>query len=102
MNPQIPENGAPPSPPVEVLPPEGSPETGRAMPWVPAVGGARFVWGAVALLMGIYVFIPEPTDAIPFLGWLDEGLAVMIFTYALEKLGVRVPLIDAFLRRKRR
>lgn len=102
MNPQIPENGASPSPPVEVLPPEGRENGAGSLPWAPATGGARFVWGAVALLMGIYVFIPEPTDAIPFLGWLDEGLAVMILTYALEKLGVRVPLIDAFLRRKRR
>lgn len=104
MNPEIPEKGDSTTPAVEVLPPEGGREgdTGAGAPWAPAAGGARFIWGAVALFMGVYIFVPEPTDLFPPLGWLDEGLAVMILTYALEKLGVRIPLLDAFLRRRRR
>lgn len=46
-------------------------------------------WIIVAIVCGVYIFIPEPTDVIPILGWLDEATALLIFSYALKKLNVR-------------
>ena len=42
----------------------------------------------VAIVCGIYIFIPEPTDVIPVLGWLDEGLALALLGWSLKTLGV--------------
>lgn len=44
-------------------------------------------WKAVALVSGIYIFIPEVTDVVPVIGWLDEATALGIFMYALKKMG---------------
>jgi hypothetical protein len=41
-----------------------------------------------AVVSGIYLFIPEPTDAIPILGWLDEGAALGMFAWAMKSLGL--------------
>ncbi|MBW7859389.1 MAG: hypothetical protein H3C43_14115, partial [Leptonema sp. (in: Bacteria)] len=38
-------------------------------------GWQRWMWILIAIVSFVYIFIPEPTDAIPILGWLDEGLA---------------------------
>ena len=65
-------------------------------------GWRRIVWIVVAILSGVYIFIPEFTDVIPIVGWLDEGLAAVILTTALGKLGIRIPILDAFMRRKGR
>ena len=43
---------------------------------------------AVAMLSGVYLFVPEPTDVIPILGWLDEGLALAMLGWAMSTLGV--------------
>ena len=67
-----------------------------------ATGWQRIVWILVAILSGVYIVIPEFTDVVPVIGWLDEGLAAVILTTALAKLGVRIPLLDAFMRRKSR
>lgn len=45
-------------------------------------------WIFVAVVSTVYVFIPEPTDAIPVLGWLDEATALLILSYALRKLNI--------------
>lgn len=66
----------------------------------PATGFLRWVWIAVALFSGVYIFIPEPTDALPIFGWLDEGLAVVLLTTSLAKLGIRIPILDRFLSRR--
>lgn len=42
----------------------------------------------VAALSGIYLFVPEPTDLVPVLGWLDEGLALALFGWSMRTLGV--------------
>ena len=63
-------------------------------------GWRRIVWIVVAILSGVYIFIPEFTDVIPVVGWLDEGLAAVILTTALGKLGIRIPILDALMRRK--
>ena len=34
---------------------------------------------ALAVVSGVYLFVPEPTDLVPFIGWLDEGLALALF-----------------------
>jgi hypothetical protein len=56
-------------------------------------GWLRWFWIAVAVFSAFYVFLPEPSDAIPFLGWLDEGTAVLLLAYALERLGVHIPFL---------
>ncbi len=36
----------------------------------------------------IYLFVPEPTDLIPIVGWMDEGMAAALLVWALRTLGV--------------
>lgn len=43
---------------------------------------------AVAVLSGVYLFVPEPTDVLPIVGWLDEGMALAMLGWALSALGV--------------
>lgn len=43
---------------------------------------------AVAVLSGVYLFVPEPTDVLPIIGWLDEGMALAMLGWALSTLGV--------------
>ncbi|GIX41046.1 MAG: hypothetical protein KatS3mg129_0779 [Leptospiraceae bacterium] len=63
-------------------------------------GWKKWIYIALALISGVYVFIPEFSDAIPFLGWLDEGVAIFLFTYSLNRLGVRIPFLDNILSKK--
>jgi hypothetical protein len=49
-------------------------------------------------LSAVYVFIPEPTDLIPILRWLDEATAIAIFSYALKQLNI--DLFDKFFNKK--
>lgn len=51
----------------------------------------KLFWISIATFSGIYIFIPEPTDLIPILGWLDEATALSILIYALKNLGVTIP-----------
>jgi len=51
----------------------------------------KLFWISIATFSGIYIFIPEPTDLIPILGWLDEATALTILIYALKNLGINVP-----------
>jgi uncharacterized membrane protein YkvA (DUF1232 family) len=44
-------------------------------------------WKMVAILSGVYIFIPEFTDVIPIIGWLDEATALGVLIYALKQLG---------------
>lgn len=53
----------------------------------------KLFWISIAAFSGIYIFIPEPTDLVPVLGWLDEATAFTILMYALGKLNVKVPNI---------
>ena len=55
-------------------------------------------WIATAIASAIYVFIPEPTDVIPILGWLDEATALAVLTYALKQLDI--DLLDKFFKKK--
>ena len=50
----------------------------------------RKFWILVAVLSAIYLFIPEPTDVIPVVGWLDEASAFAILTYALKQLDIPI------------
>ncbi|HEY1100977.1 MAG TPA: hypothetical protein VGF99_18710 [Myxococcota bacterium] len=43
------------------------------------------VVGAVSL---VYMFVPEPTDLIPIIGWLDEGVAGALLLWSMKTLGV--------------
>jgi hypothetical protein len=36
----------------------------------------------------IYLFVPEPTDIIPIVGWIDEGMAGALLLWSLKTLGV--------------
>jgi hypothetical protein len=53
---------------------------------------------AAAVVSGVYLFVPEPTDVIPVLGWLDEGMALAILGWSMRTLGVTP---DAFFRRRK-
>ena len=55
-------------------------------------------WIITAIASAIYVFIPEPTDIIPILGWLDEATAIVVLTYALKQLNI--DLFDKFFNKK--
>lgn len=41
-----------------------------------------------AVVSGVYLFVPEPTDVFPIVGWLDEGAALAILGWSLRTLGV--------------
>jgi hypothetical protein len=43
------------------------------------------VAGAVSF---VYLFVPDPSDVIPVLGWLDEGMAAGLLFWSLRTLGV--------------
>ena len=58
----------------------------------------RIFWILTAIAAGIYVFIPEPTDIIPILGWLDEATAIALLTYALKQLDITI--FDKFFTKK--
>ena len=47
-------------------------------------------WTIVAILSGVYIFIPEFTDVIPIIGWLDEATALVVLNYALKKLDIKI------------
>ena len=51
----------------------------------------KLFWISIAVFSGIYMFIPEPTDLIPVLGWLDEATAFTVLIYALGKLDIKIP-----------
>lgn len=55
-------------------------------------------WIITAIASAVYVFIPEPTDIIPILGWLDEATAIVVLTYALKQLNI--DLFDKFINKK--
>lgn len=63
-------------------------------------GWKKWFLVVLAIISGVYIFIPEFTDAFPFLGWLDEGIALIILTYSLNKLGIRIPLLNRILSSK--
>ena len=50
----------------------------------------RIFWILTAIAAAIYVFIPEPTDLIPILGWLDEATAIALLSYALKQLDIDI------------
>lgn len=52
----------------------------------------------LAVISGIYIFIPEPTDVVPFLGWLDEGAALAVLAWSLKTLGITPATILAKLK----
>lgn len=58
---------------------------------------SKILWIVVAVLCGVYIFIPEFTDAIPIIGWLDEATAAGVVLLALRKLRIRIPLIQPVL-----
>ena len=53
---------------------------------------------AVGALSLVYMFVPEPTDLIPILGWLDEGVAGALLFWSMRTLGVTPSDIFAKLR----
>lgn len=60
----------------------------------------RIFWIITALAAAVYVFIPEPTDVIPILGWLDEATAIALLTYALKQLDIDI--LNKFFDKKKK
>lgn len=46
----------------------------------------KWFYRTLQALCIIYVFIPEFTDAIPFIGWLDEATAIGFVIYLNKKI----------------
>lgn len=63
----------------------------------PIQSGKKWIYIILSMICIVYVFFPESTDFIPFLGWIDEGIAILILSYSLKKLGVKIPLIDKLI-----
>ena len=42
----------------------------------------------LAVVSGVYLFVPEPTDVFPIVGWLDEGAAFALLMWSMKTLGV--------------
>lgn len=58
----------------------------------------RLFWIAIAVLSAVYIFIPEFTDVIPIIGWLDEATALGVLAYALKQLNINI--FDKFFGKK--
>lgn len=50
----------------------------------------RFFWKITSVLSAVYIFIPEFTDFIPIIGWLDEAAALYVLNYSLKQLDIRI------------
>lgn len=55
------------------------------------------MWWLLVFLSAFWVFLPEPTDAVPVLGWLDEALAIYLLATALDRLGIHIPILHKYL-----
>ena len=93
----------------EVMPPEDSQAgSGKAGgdDEAPLSRLEKILWVVVAVVCGVYIFIPEFSDAFPIIGWLDEATAAGIVLLAFQKLRVRIPLlqpvIDWFFTRRQK
>ncbi len=53
----------------------------------PSVAKRRFA-AITGIVSFIYLFVPEPTDLVPIIGWLDEGVAGMMLLWSLRTLGL--------------
>lgn len=58
----------------------------------------KLFWTVIAVFSAIYIFIPEFTDVIPIIGWIDEATALAILAYALKQLDVKI--FDRFFGKK--
>ncbi|MCE9599302.1 MAG: hypothetical protein K8S54_15165 [Spirochaetia bacterium] len=63
----------------------------------PATGMKRILWILVAIFCAFWIVFPEPTDVIPILGWLDEGLAAGILLTALARIGIHIPFVSKWV-----
>ncbi len=63
----------------------------------PVQGWKRGLWIALAIFSLFWIFFPEPTDLVPILGWLDEGVALFLLMTALSRLGIEIPYLDRLL-----
>lgn len=52
----------------------------------------------LAVFSGVYLFVPEPTDVLPIIGWLDEGAALALLGWSMKTLGVTPSAMLARLR----
>ncbi len=62
----------------------------------------KLIWTILAIVCGIWIVLPEPTDVIPFFGWIDEflaatGLAAILFVTSMRKLGIHIPIVDKWV-----
>ncbi|MDH5654576.1 MAG: hypothetical protein OEZ34_01620 [Spirochaetia bacterium] len=57
-------------------------------------GWKRIFWIVTGIFSFVWIFIPEITDVVPVIGWLDEGIAVILFFSSLSELGINIPVIS--------
>jgi len=91
QDPSIPASSAPR--------PVGNPAVVRDTTVPPATGWERIFWIILCIVCTIWIFMPNfPLVPIPF--FIDEGLAALILLTGLNKLGIRIPVLDWFFRRR--
>lgn len=56
----------------------------------------KLFWILTAIISAIWILLPEPSDLVPVLGWLDEGLAFYLLITSLNRLGIRIPFLENF------
>ena len=61
-----------------------------------ATGWERVFWIILCVLCAVWIVLPNVP--IPF--FIDEGLAALLLLTGLAKLGIRIPVLDWFFRRK--
>jgi hypothetical protein len=91
---------AQPSPPATRVPNAvGTPLANTVKVESPATGWERIFWIVVCIVCAIWIFMPNfPLVPIPF--FIDEGLAGLLLLTGLAKLGIRIPVLDWFFRRR--
>jgi hypothetical protein len=56
----------------------------------------------LAVLLGaaslVYMVVPDPSDVVPIIGWLDEGVAGAMLMWSMRTLGVTPAAIFARMR----
>ncbi len=63
-------------------------------------GMEKVMWWVLVFLSALWIMWLEPTDAVPVVGWMDEVVALFILTTSLDRLGIEIPFLTKFLRKR--
>lgn len=67
----------------------------------PVTGATRIFMILLAIACGAWIiWTPDPTDLFFPFGFIDDGIAAFVLLWALERLGVHIPILSRFLGRR--